>query len=63
MFKKQPIDKNFVSSIDKALAKFNRTHPLTEAQRAEVDKYRRIYRMRDHAIAPKKDKDLWDFDS
>jgi hypothetical protein len=60
MFKKKPIDTQYISPIDKALAKFNATHRLTPAQQDEVDKYKRIYQLRDHAITPKKVKDIWD---
>lgn len=60
MSKKQPIDKEFISSIDVALAKFNQRHPRSPAQQAEIDKYKRIYQLRDHAISLKKSKDIWE---
>lgn len=63
MFKNQPVNKKYVSSIDKALNEFNQTHALSPAQQAEKNKYSRIYRLRDHATPPpKKDKNLWDFE-
>lgn len=62
MFKKKSIDKNYISPIDQALEKFNQTHPRSPAQQDEIDKYRRVYQLRDHATAPEKDKDLWDFE-
>lgn len=61
MFKKKPIDRNFVSTIDKALANFNSIHLLSPAQQAEYDKYQRVYQLRDHATALPKVKDIWDF--
>lgn len=63
MFKKKPIIRRFVSSIDKALQQFNRTHAWSKAQQEEVDKYTRIYQLRDHKEEPAKPaQDLWDFD-
>ncbi len=63
MFKKKPIIRRFVSSIDKALQQFNRTHTWSKAQQEEVDKYTRIYQLRDHKEKPVKPaQDLWDFD-
>lgn len=41
------IDKHFVSDIDRKMAQFNATHPLSAEQKAEQDKYRRIYHLRD----------------
>lgn len=57
----QKTDKNFVSNIDKKLAEFNRTHTKSASQDAEINKYKRIYKLRDHAIVEKKKKDLWEF--
>ena len=63
MTKKNSIDRNFVSPIDKALTAFNRTHPYSPAQQVEIEKYARIDLLRDYPIdTPKKDKDLWDLD-
>lgn len=43
-----PILRNFVSEIDKFLQQFDKDHPeLSKAQQKEVNKYRRIYRLRD----------------
>lgn len=64
MFKKKPILRQFVSPIDQALQQFNRTHPWSVAQQEEVDKYSRIYQLRDQKIdQPKPATDLWDFES
>lgn len=66
MFKNKSIDRQFVSTIDQALEEFNQSHPLSKAQQEEVDKYRRIYRLRDHISPdaeqqPDDQKSLWDF--
>jgi hypothetical protein len=66
MFKKKSIDRQFVSKIDRALEEFNHSHPLSKAQQEEVDKYRRIYRLRDQKTAHTEEqaddqKSLWDF--
>lgn len=39
----------YVSEIDRLLAEFDRTHPPSAAQRAEIKKYNRIYQLRDNA--------------
>lgn len=57
----QKTDKSFVSEIDKRLAEFKRTHANTATQQAEIDKHEKIYKLRDHAIVAKKQKDLWEF--
>ncbi|WP_423063957.1 CBU_0585 family protein [Candidiatus Paracoxiella cheracis] len=57
----QKTEKNFVSKIDKKLAEFNRTHPKSASQDAEINKYKRLYKLRDHAIVEKKKKDIWEF--
>jgi hypothetical protein len=62
MFKKQPIYKNYVSEIDKALAQFDATHSLSSAQQDEVNKYKRIYQLRDNATTLIKIKDIWEFE-
>lgn len=41
------IDKHYVSEIDKKMAQFNATHPLSTEQKAESEKYKRIYQLRD----------------
>jgi len=61
MSKKTPILRNFVSDIDKTLAKFNQDTPKSKSQQAEIDKYKHVSKLRDHATVPKKDKDIWDF--
>lgn len=54
------IDKHFVSEIDRKLAEFDATHPKSAAQKAEHEKYKRIYQRRDTPVeaTPEKE-DLW----
>lgn len=47
---KNKVDKHFVSSIDKFLAEFDRTHPKSSPQKAEIKKYERIYQLRDNPV-------------
>ena len=54
--------RHYVSEIDQRLAEFNRTHPWSATQQAEIDKYQRIYKMRNHAIPQKKKPSIWDFE-
>jgi len=54
----QRTDKNFISEIDKRLTEFKRTHANTATQQAEIDKYQKIYKLRDHAIVEKSKKSL-----
>jgi hypothetical protein len=50
---RQPIDKNYVSDTDKMLKEFDKNHPdLSQSQKKEVDKYNRIYRLRDTSERP-----------
>lgn len=49
MFRKKT--KNYISEIDVFLHGYNKTHPLTEAQLAEKQKYERIYTLRDKPVA------------
>lgn len=53
--------KNYVSEIDKCLAKFDHTHSPSATQTAEINKYKVVYQKRDNAIKHKKEKDIWDF--
>ena len=43
----EKIDKHYVSEIDKKMAQFNATHPLSPEQKAEQAKYKQIYALRD----------------
>ena len=56
-------DKQYVSNIDKKLAEFDKTHPKTPSQQAEIDKHNRVYQLRDSAELlekPDDDEGLWD---
>ena len=55
------INRHFVSEIDKAMAKFNRTHELSASQRKEKEKYDKIHNLRDNPdeLPPEQD-NLWD---
>lgn len=55
MFRKRL--KFFVSNIDRFLSQFDRTHPKSEAQLAEIQKYNRIYALRDDPMAENIHKD------
>lgn len=59
LFPKQ--NKSFVSEIDIFLAEFDKQHPhRSKSQQQEIEKYRRIYALRDNpAPQPKKD-DVWE---
>ena len=52
----------YVSSLDKFLNEYSRSHKdLSRSQRQEVDKYNRIYRMRDNPEAGnKQEHTFWD---
>lgn len=57
------LDKRFVSEIDKKLAAFDQNHQKSAAQKAEVEKYQRIYQLRDSAKRAASDADadaLWE---
>ena len=54
------IDKNFVSDIDKKMAEFDATHAKSAEQKAEHEKYQRIYQRRDTPMDIDTSKeDLW----
>lgn len=55
------INRHFVSEIDKAMAKFNKTHELSTSQRQEKEKYEKIHDLRDNPTeSSPKDDGLWD---
>ena len=45
------LNTSFVSEVDKLLAKFKFTKPKSKAQQAEIEKYQKIYQLRDQAKA------------
>lgn len=56
-------EQNFISEIDQFLAKFDAEHPEpSPSQAAEIEKYARIFKLRDDATA-KISKDLFDFEN
>lgn len=51
----------FSSEIDQFLKKWDKDHPkLSSSQRAEINKYERIYRLRDNAANIPETKTFWD---
>ncbi len=56
------VDKHYVSEIDKRLKEFRETHAKSQSQIAEIDKYNKIYELRDNpnAKSNKESSDLWD---
>lgn len=59
MFKKR--NKAFVSSIDVFLRKFNISNPKSPAQQAEIEKHRRVFKLRDTPHTEKTTQDWDDF--
>lgn len=57
----QKSNKHYVSNIDRFLAEFDRKHSPSAVQQAEINKYQRIYRLRDKITAAKKSlvEDRW----
>ena len=54
------LDKQFVSDIDKKLEEFDKKHKKSASQQAEINKYQRIYQMRDVPTdLPEKSDSLW----
>lgn len=53
------IDKRFVSEIDKKMAEFDATHAKSASQKAEIDKYQKIYQLRDVPTEQSLEDDLW----
>lgn len=46
---KRKVTYYFVSSTDKALNQHRRKHKRTASQQAEYDKYKVVYKLRDHS--------------
>ena len=54
-------NKQFVSEIDKKLTEFDKTHTNTPSQKAEIDKHKRVFHLRDCPELPKaEEENLWD---
>lgn len=50
---KDKVLRHYVSPLDQFLAEFDKFHPgLSKNQKREVEKYRRIYRLRDGTKQP-----------
>lgn len=45
------IYKNYVSEIDKFINEFDKTHPKSESQLAEIQKHQRVFALRDKPVA------------
>jgi len=51
----------YISGLDKFLAEFKKSHKkLSSSQRKEIEKYNRIYALRDQPAPPETKKTLWD---
>jgi hypothetical protein len=63
---KQKIDKAFISEIDKKLFEFDQTHAPSKYQQEEIDKYKRVFALRDNPAAaaaadkPKQKPKIWE---
>lgn len=53
------IDKFYVSPVDKFLEKFDTEHPLSESQKREIEKHKRIAKDRDVAKSESAKTQLW----
>lgn len=59
-WRKQPLDRNFVSDIDRFLQAFDkRPEAYSISRRAEEAKYARVFRLRDQA-EKEEPTDIWD---
>lgn len=45
------LNKHFVSDIDKKLVEFNQSNPRSASQQAEIEKYNKIFELRDNPDA------------
>lgn len=58
---KQPMLTNYVSEIDQFLQKFDKEHSqLSRSQKQEIEKYRRVYYLRDVVDRPDELLKLWE---
>lgn len=54
------VNKHFVSDIDRQLAAFDQTQSLSDSQKAEIEKYNRIFELRDNPDVTHEDQgDIW----
>lgn len=49
----------YVSEVDKMIESFDKTHPKSASQLAEISKYQRIYELRDQATDKKPKEEIW----
>lgn len=53
--------RDYVSEVDQFLEKFDQEHPKpSPSQKKEIDKYRRIYQLRDEEDKSVESKELWE---
>ena len=60
--KKKSLLPCYISEIDKYLAEFDCTHSCSKRQKAEINKYQRIFRLRNYPIHSKKKRSIFDFE-
>lgn len=58
----QKVSGTYISEIDKRLSDFDQSHTRSDAQQAELTKYKRIFYLRNNPSFTTKGKDLWDFE-
>lgn len=56
----EDIDKAYVSPIDRFLFEFDAAHSKTPSQLKEINKYKRLYMLRDDVNREQVVHDLWD---
>lgn len=54
------INKSYVSEIDLFLQEFDKKHPKSMTQQAEINKYKKINQLRDIPNIEQKEKKLWE---
>ena len=55
------IQRNYVSEVDQFLKNFDEAHPAPSAsQLKEINKYKRIYALRDSETPPVETKSIWE---
>ena len=59
MFKKQ-FKKNYLSEIDKMLNDFNQANQKSASQKAEINKYKRVFLLRDHPVSNEAQQEVWE---
>jgi hypothetical protein len=49
----------YVSELDKMIEQFDKQHPKSETQLAEMKKYERIYQLRDQSTEKQPEDKIW----